>query len=139
MKDYVNEHLPNLSKNGDGKYLFKRIECEDGFTMSVQVGENLYCTPRIDNGFPYSNVEVGFPNKKPKQKEFLKHAEDTDDRFFYHLWRLIKYIFSKNWYRKRGIKRQWNIIWNSVYTETVYPYIPVEIVNKEIELHGGIK
>ena len=24
------------------------------------------------------------------------------------------------------------------YTDTVYPYVPVEIVQEELELHGGI-
>ena len=39
------------------------IVCEDGFIVSVQAGEALYCTPRLNlkNG-NYENVELGFPS-----------------------------------------------------------------------------
>ena len=40
----------------------KLIRCADGFHMSVQGNEGAYCEPRDDHG-PYSQVEVGFPNK----------------------------------------------------------------------------
>tara|TARA_Y100000034_G_scaffold88952_1_gene106850 strand:+ start:335 stop:619 length:285 start_codon:yes stop_codon:yes gene_type:complete len=35
----------------------EKIICADGFSMSVQAGETLYCEPRIDD----VSVEVGFP------------------------------------------------------------------------------
>jgi|SRR5215831_6158829 len=37
----------------------KRITCNDGTTLSVQVGEHMYCTPRNNDG-EYSEVEVSF-------------------------------------------------------------------------------
>lgn len=80
-----------------------KIICNDGFEMSVQAGEFLYCEPRIDlpNG-EYDSVEIGFPNQEENLiKEF---AEDS-----------------------------------SSLTDTIYPYVPVEIVDKVIEKHGGIK
>ncbi len=40
------------------------IKCKDGFSMSVQHGEGLYCTPRIDGAKAYVEVEVGFPSEK---------------------------------------------------------------------------
>ena len=40
----------------------KRIECADGFTMSVQANSNAYCSPRSDNAASYDEVEVGFQN-----------------------------------------------------------------------------
>jgi len=43
------------------KYKYERVQCRDGFTMSVQAGRGMYCTPRCDDG-PYSAVEVGYPS-----------------------------------------------------------------------------
>lgn len=43
-------------------FLRRRIECRDGFSMSVQAGEALYCSPRIDDAPTYTAVEVGFPS-----------------------------------------------------------------------------
>lgn len=39
-----------------------RLYCMDGTTLSVQTGENNYCSPRDNNG-PWTHVEVGFPSK----------------------------------------------------------------------------
>ena len=41
----------------------KRIECADGFSMSVQANSSAYCHPRSDNAVSYDEVEIGFPNK----------------------------------------------------------------------------
>ena len=41
---------------------YKRIECKDGFSMSVQAGAGVYCDPRDDVG-PYNSVECGFPSE----------------------------------------------------------------------------
>ena len=40
----------------------KRIECADGFSMSVQAGICNYCEPRVDNANEYTAVEVGYPS-----------------------------------------------------------------------------
>jgi len=40
----------------------KRVECADGFSMSVQAGTANYSTPRSALG-PYTEVEVGFPTR----------------------------------------------------------------------------
>ena len=79
-----------------------RFVCEDGFSMSVQAGSHLYCTPRIDlSSGNYSAVEVGFPSE-PEELIF-EYAECED------------------------------------YTQTVYGYVPVELVEKVIEKHGGME
>jgi hypothetical protein len=44
------------------KMKYKRIECKDGFSMSVQASETVYCDPRDDVG-PYTHVECGFPSE----------------------------------------------------------------------------
>ena len=82
------------------------IVCEDGFTMSVQVGYSLYSTPK-KIAKRYSAVEIGYPSEPEELiKEYAELApfdEDTTD-----------------------------------YTDTVYPYVPVSVVDKVLKKHGGI-
>ena len=82
------------------------IVCEDGFTMSVQVGYSLYCTPK-KVAKRYSAVEIGYPSEPEElikeYAEFAPFDEDTTD-----------------------------------YTDTVYPYVPVSVVDKVLKKHGGI-
>jgi hypothetical protein len=46
------------------KKLFRRIECADGFSMSVQAHKHAYCTPQAQGAAHYSEVEVGFPSAR---------------------------------------------------------------------------
>ena len=79
-----------------------RIVCKDGFSMSVQAGEGIYCIPRVNlSSGGYVEVEIGFPSEK--EDLICRYAEDSSN-----------------------------------YTETVYPYVPVELVEKVIEKHGGM-
>ena len=52
-----------------------RIVCADGFSMSVQAGEAIYCTPRNSDG-PWTAVEVGFPSAKADL--LMPYAEEPD-------------------------------------------------------------
>jgi hypothetical protein len=97
----LNAYMRNNHRS-ETAWQVKRLECNDGFSMSVQAGESLYSSPRRDNAFHYDKVEVGFPSAKPLF--FAEYAENTED-----------------------------------YTETVYGYVPVELVEQEIAAHGGIK
>lgn len=81
--------------------LAKRIECADGFSMSVQASHGAYCSPRC-NIATWTEVEVGFPSEKPDS--FMHRAEDPERP-----------------------------------TDTVYGYVPVELVVEEINRHGGVK
>ena len=55
-----------------------RIECEDGFSMSVQVGNGLYCSPR-DNSGPWYKAEIGFPSEREDLiMEYIDGDEYTD-------------------------------------------------------------
>jgi len=60
-----------------------KIRCADGFTMSVIAGAGTYCTPVVgssDYRGPYSEVEVGFPSRRPEPwGEWQAYAEDPDD------------------------------------------------------------
>lgn len=79
-----------------------RIVCKDGFSMSVQAGEGIYCAPRmcLDNG-EYESVEIGFPsNEEPLINEYAENSTD--------------------------------------YTDTVYGYVPIELVDEVIAKHGGL-
>ncbi len=55
----------------------KRIECADGFSMSVQASRFNYCAPRVDNAERYTEVEIGFPNDY--ESLIAGYAEDKED------------------------------------------------------------
>lgn len=106
-----------------------RIVCNDGYSVSVQASEYMYCEPRYtqwqnedgwqvingdywsssgtprnfetDNFTPYESVELGFPSEADEL--IYEYAEGND------------------------------------YTSTVYGRVPVKIVEKLIEKHGGYK
>ena len=80
--------------------LAKRINCKDGFSLSVQTSHGAYCSPRRNIGTWYE-VEVGFPSHRPD--EIMEYAEDAESP-----------------------------------TETVYPFVPIGLVEKLIETHGGM-
>ena len=85
-----------------------QIVCSDGFKMSVQVGSSLYSTPK-KVAKRYSAVEIGFPSEhEPLIEEF-----------------------AETFYKDDGEDV-------TDYTDTVYPYVPVRIVDKVLKKHGGI-
>lgn len=58
--------------------ILPRIECADGFSLSVQAGSLLYSAPRDDAG-PWVSVEVGFPSERPEPwDEWSTYAEEAD-------------------------------------------------------------
>ena len=77
-----------------------RIECVDGFSVSVQASKYAYCRPRSNRG-PYSHVELGYPSEEVD--EWMEYAETSETP-----------------------------------TDTVYGWVPVEIVDQVLEEHGGI-
>jgi hypothetical protein len=104
----LNEYLMSQRDATDPKvqedYSFpvaKRIECEDGFSLSVQASHGAYCSPRTNLG-PWYQVEVGYPSDVPT--EIMRYCEDPETP-----------------------------------TETVYGYVPIELVETLIAAHGGMK
>ncbi len=81
------------------------IICEDGFSMSVQVGYSLYSTPK-KIAKRYSAVEIGYPSER---EPLIEEWAET--------------IFEDG---------------SIDYTDTVYPYVPVKVVNQVLKKHGGI-
>ena len=84
------------------------IVCEDGFSMSVQVGYSLYSTPK-KVAKRYSAVEIGYPSEPEELikewAEWISFSEEDGE---------------------------------PDYTDTVYPYVPVKVVDKVLKKHGGI-
>ena len=79
------------------------IVCVDGFRMSVQVGDNLYSTPK-KVAKRYSKVEIGYPSEhEPLLEKYVESFYVTPD-----------------------------------YTDSIYPYVPVKVVDKVLKKHGGI-
>lgn len=57
----------------DGLAVRYRVNCRDGFSVSIQAGSRFYCTPRI-NGGPWTEVELGYPSAHPGRR-IAKHGE----------------------------------------------------------------
>jgi hypothetical protein len=55
----------------------ERIQCADGFSMSVQASSYSYCVPRDDNADNYTEVEVGFPSDY--ESLLAPYAESRED------------------------------------------------------------
>ena len=84
------------------------IICADGFSMSVHVGYSLYSTPK-KIAKRYSAVEIGYPSDhEPLIEKWAEFIPFGDE--------------------------------DEVpdYTGTVYPYVPVGVVDKVLKKHGGI-
>lgn len=79
-----------------------RIQCNDGFSISIQASAGHYCEPRRTFEGPYTEVELGFPSCS--EELLIPYMEDDCCK----------------------------------PENTVYPYVPVEVVDKVIKKHGGI-
>ncbi len=54
---------------------YERVYCNDGFSISIQAGDGLYCSPRNNKG-PYSELELGNPSHPDEL--IIGYAEDPD-------------------------------------------------------------
>ncbi len=68
------EVLGHISKSSGQYNQNKRIEFENGGSISVQASEFTYCTPRNNTG-PYVSVEVGFPEGVRLPATWESHAD----------------------------------------------------------------
>lgn len=102
LSEYMEKHYKKEEFAGyEILQRFPRIRCSDGFTISIQAGESMYCSPR-DNSGEWYQFEAGFPSARPSS-ELMQYAENPDDP-----------------------------------TETVYGYVPIEVLQRELDAHGGI-
>ena len=117
INEFIKNNLKvtNFAKNSDPlmnhmltSSRLPKIVCSDGFEMSVQVGFSLYSTPK-KVAKRYSAVEIGFPSEhEPLIEEYAETFYQDDGEDV------------------------------TDYTDTVYPYVPVRIVDKVLKKHGGI-
>ena len=117
INEFIKNNLKvtNLAKSNDPlmnhmltSTRLPQIVCSDGFKMSVQVGFSLYSTPK-KVAKRYTAVEIGFPSEhEPLIEEYAETFYQDDGEDV------------------------------TDYTDTVYPYVPVKIVNKVLKKHGGI-
>lgn len=93
----------NTSNLGDyHPFLRSRIQCNDGFSISIQASLCHYCEPRRTFEGPYTEVELGYPSCS--EELLIPYIEDDCCK----------------------------------PENTVYPYVPVEVVDEVIKKHGGI-
>lgn len=98
-----------------------RIVCNDGYSVSVQADQYTYCTPRYtqwqnENGWQVMSIKNNFETDRytPYESVELGFPSEADE--------LIN-SFAEG----------------DDYTNTVYGYVPVKIVEQLIEKHGGFK
>jgi hypothetical protein len=115
------EHLEQVIREGTTNPDFSRtgkpsgkIVCADGFTVSVQAGHGMYCSPRPALNAPkfeadqitgpYTSVEIGFPSARPEPwSEWEQWCESPDSP-----------------------------------TDTVYGYVPVDAVRALVAFHERV-
>jgi len=105
VNEYLQKHKKLLTFPGISLVIREctpRIICADGFSMSVQVGEGIYCSPRVNDAALYTAAEVGFP--LDMEPLLMEYAESPDNP-----------------------------------TGTVYPWVPIDVIEKVIEKHGGME
>ena len=106
-----------------------RIACNDGFSVSVQASEFTYCHPRYtqwqnEDGWQVINGEYWLSSETPRNFE-------TDHYTPYESVEL-------------GFPSEEDELINEYaegddYTNTVYGYVPVNVVEQLVEKHGGFK
>lgn len=97
VNDYLLRH-----RSDEAFWHAPRIVCADGFSLSVQVHEGAYCSPRDGIGPDWLSAEIGFPSARPNDA-VMAYAEDDDNP-----------------------------------TDTVYGYVPMELIDALVAEHGGI-
>ena len=105
-KTYSTSNLgdyPFVRTRGDYRtFLRTRIQCNDGFSISIQASACHYCRPRRTFEGPYTEVELGYPSCS--EELLISFMEDDCCE----------------------------------PENTVYPYVPVVVVDRVIKKHGGI-
>lgn len=82
MSTDINAYMRANRRHGR---LVRRIECTDGFSISVQAHDGAYCKPRADdNGhIYYYMVECGFPSGDVPELSEWKDGDGPDTKCVY--------------------------------------------------------
>lgn len=140
----INEFMKETFKVIDlGEFSFSelrpRIFCRDGTSLSVQGSHSHYSSPRRD-GTMFFEVEVGFPSVRPP-KEWGQYFDG--EWMELSLVGRIKYIY-KNfsmiafYIKRKNFRGAYEYIVRDNATNSVYGYVPVDLVQEFINIHGGI-
>ena len=114
MLSLLSEAQDNSSP--DKRRWFERVVCADGFSVSVQASEFNYCSPRDSVG-PWSSVECGFPTgKDPVLEAYAEDADAGTEEFDHETGEMIE----------------------TGQVQTVYGWVPSQVVLGVLESHGGV-
>lgn len=100
--EYIKKTYSTSNLGDYHPFIRTRIQCNDGFSISIQASTGHYCKPRRTFEGPYTEVELGYPSCS--EESILPYKEE-------------------DWCEPQ---------------DTIYPYVPVEVVDKMIQKHGGI-
>ena len=135
-------HKMNKTSGYEFQSLRPRIVCKDGVSLSVQGSESHYSTPR--HNYPmYSSVEVGYPSIRPTQ-EWSQYFDGTWQGlgFIGRFEQFAQAVKMAWWCYKnvsfRRAKERFMSAFRDNATDSVYGYVPVELVEDFIDQHGGI-
>lgn len=111
--------LETIIRGGTAKrmHAYKQLVCADGFAVSVQTGYGMYCSPRPgfpDFGRSSSRVGVSEDYLGPFTAVELGYPTENPGPEFEE--------FAEDWTRP---------------TETIYSYVPIELVRGLVLRHGG--
>lgn len=81
VSKYIRENRDDEEKRREYP-LCKRVECADGFTISIQANSAAYCSPR-DNDGEWYQVECGFPSAPVPELAEWKEGEGDDTKTVY--------------------------------------------------------
>ncbi len=147
----VSDYSDNVNKR---EVVVTSVFCNDGNSISIQASDGHYCQPR-ENYSGWYKVEVGFPSATPnlKWKEYFD-GQWYDNRF----QRFVKNDFSRHIYTIKNlkdmkkyyktnrefigyiwivIKRIFRQLQSPIGCDSVYGYVPVELVWEYINEHDG--
>ena len=84
MSDIINDYFESFDMDREGFHVYPRLQCVDGFEISVQARAGCYCKPRENNAFPYYAVECGYPSGPvPELAEWKDTPESPDENTVY--------------------------------------------------------
>lgn len=100
--EYIKKTYRKLTPDKCITFIRSKIQCNDGFSISIHASASHYCEPRRTFEGPYTELELGYPSCS--EELLIPYMEDDCCK----------------------------------PEDTVYPYVPVEVVDKVIKKHGGI-
>ena len=144
LQEFMNKSLSvKIISDYEYQEIRPQIVCKDGVRLSVQASDGHYSSPRINGFSNYESVEVGYPSVRPSF-EWSQYFDGTwqEVGFYGFIKNLTNSFPMVIWaYKNVSLSRAWHYftrLFADNATESVYGYVPVELVESFIESHGGI-